>query len=344
MRLVNGTYARGALLVIGATLLACNGDSITQYPSRGGYSNQPGTCSVGPANDAWRNARLTGNREQPVKCPYTVVMPTDIPFTASAYGPKEMTNPNSSGTLGPVYSLISNQIVMSSVSAYWHDDPLVSSNREMTFNQQYFAGSLAPGVGPWTHDSGSVVIDGTVYGSARAYVTLSGSVQSFAGSVLPPSRVIAGQALAFQAKTAVDTNAYSFSWSVDGTGYAGTDDADFVVTLPTAGSHQVTALATTGDGRVQPMTTTVIAELNVGMSGAFSGKPGSQTTLNAVVSAGNGSYSYEWSLNGTVVGTGPSFNYGFGSCADSLHLRVTDSAGNSGYNDAVLRAVDPMCG
>lgn len=141
---------------------ACNGDSVVRPPMGGGQRNQPGSCAVGTLDAAWRNAQIKGEITQPVKCPYTVDIPNqNITFSADIKGPKETVYAGSGAELGPVYSTIDpGVIVMGQLSAYWQDDPNVSTNRTLTFTGNYQAGHYpVGGPGPWSHDSGTVTSD-----------------------------------------------------------------------------------------------------------------------------------------------------------------------------------------
>jgi hypothetical protein len=341
------TRALGAVrLSLTCLLCACVGDSVVQPPKGGGVRNQPGSCATGALNSAWTNARLSGNRTLPVKCPYQVsYVNQGITLGAELFGPKETTSLNGSATLGPVRSTLDNWTVAASQSQYWGDDPNNSSGRRLVFNVNYQGGHIpAGGPGPWSHDSGTVIVDGTVYGQAHAYLTLSGSALTAPGYLVVPGQVVAGIPSQLRAVTDVDTNSYTFSWNVDGTGVA-YNDARLTTTFATPGTHQVTAYATNAAGGVQTISSTVSVALNVSFGGSSSAKPGASVTYSAIIgSGGTAPFSYQWLLNGGQVGTGSTYRYTFGAhCTATLQLNVTDAAGHSGSNSSDLYLIDPNC-
>lgn len=340
---------RAAYLVYSASvalyLSACNGDSVTRYPSRGGLRNQPGNCVIGKLNDAWSSARLSGQQTLPVKCPYQVTVENQsITFAAELFGPKATTSLNGSATLGPVRSTLEFFTVIPSQTQYWGDDPNNSDGRRLVFTANYLAGHIpAGGPGPYAHDSGTVIVDGTYYGQAQAFVTTSGSAEVAPGYLIVPSSIIAGDPYPFRAVTDVDTNAYDFAWSVDGTN-VGNNDADFATAFATAGTHQVTAYATNTGGGVQTLSAMFTVALNAIITGNVSAKSGGSVTYGAVISGGTAPYSYRWYRDGSQVSTASTYRYTFGTqCTAQLQLDVTDAAGNSGSVAEDLYLIDPSC-
>jgi len=343
------TARSGVWLACGATiallLSACVGDSVVQPPTQGGLRNQPGSCVTGALNTAWGSARLSGQRTRPVKCPYQVdYVNQTITLAAELFGPKATTSLNGSATLGPIRSNLDFFTVAPSQWQYWGDDPNNTDGRRLVFTVNYLAGHYpGGGPGPWSHDSGTVIVDGTTYGQAQAYITLSGSALTAPGYLIAPYSTIAGYQYQFRAVTDVDTNAYDFAWSVDGTS-VGNNDADFATTFATAGTHQVTAYATNSAGGVQTMSTTLSVALNVNITGNVSAKPGGIITYGAVVSGGTSPYSYQWYRNGGPVSTASTYRYTFGTeCTALLELYVTDGAGHSGSVSEDLYLIDPNC-
>lgn len=196
------TYsARVIALCAGLFLGACTGDSAVEPPLGGGQRNQPGNCATGALNDAWRNARLSGNRTQPVRCPYTVdLVDQAIVFSADLFGPKETTRSDGFATLWPIRSTLDGWVVVNTQTKPWRDDPNVTTNRMLTFTGNYIAAHYPlGGPGPWSHDSGTVEVPYTNYGPAHAFITLSGSARMTPGYLVTPSRVLVQTAATFRA-------------------------------------------------------------------------------------------------------------------------------------------------
>jgi hypothetical protein len=326
-------------------LAACNpGDIVVRDPSKGGLHNQPGNCVVGPASSAWTNARLSGTQVLPEKCPYNVTTVNErIPLSVDLFGPKSTTYASGFGTLWPVVSTLGdNFVAASSQSVYWQDDMNDPDGRILTFNVWYNAGHYpVGGPGPWSQDSGKVTVDFAVFGVAEAFFRTSGSANVTPGYLMAPAAPVAGNATTFRAITGVDTNAYNFSWRVDGTSRSN-NDADLVTQFATAGSHQVVVYATNASDKVDTMPATVLVRVNVSFTGSESMKSGGTTTFSAVLSGGTSPYTYVWKLNGATVSTSSTYRYTFRNSAQ-LALSVKDARGNTGSNSATLVMIDPNC-
>lgn len=94
-----------AIVAVCGVLSACVGDSVTEVGKGGGLHNSPGSCTTGKLNNAWSQAQLSGQRTQPVNCPYTVDVPNEnIVFSADLKGPKQTIYAGSGAELGPIYS------------------------------------------------------------------------------------------------------------------------------------------------------------------------------------------------------------------------------------------------
>jgi hypothetical protein len=328
-------------------LSACVGDAITEPPKGGGIRNQPGSCSTGALNTVWTNARLNGNRTEPVKCPYQVDYTNQIiVFSASLYGPKQTTDPNGSATLNPIKSNLDGVVVVATQSRYWHDDPNLSTGRTLEFTGDYWAAHYpAGGPGPWSHDSGTVDVFQTYYGTGSAYITLSGSARVSPGYLVVPPSVIAQAPADFRATTDVDTNAYDFAWRVDGSAVTGNNDARLTTTFSLPGTHQVTAFATNSAGGVDSITATVTAHLNITVNGPLTLNKGSGATYSVTIGAGGLTpYTYQWRKNGSVVGTSATYRYAALNCGIVvLTVDVTDSGGHTGTGQLEVETTGGGC-
>lgn len=342
--------SRIAPLVCAATTLclpACVGDSVTEVGKGGGMRNQPGSCSTGPLNNAWTNARLSGNRTQPVKCPYQVdVTNQNIVFSASLYGPKETNSVNGYATLWPIKSTLDGWVVVASQNRNWRDDPNLSTGRTLEFTGSYQAAHYPPGgPGPWSHDSGTVDVFFTSYGTASAYITLSGSARVSPGYLVVPTNVVAQTPADFRATTDVDTNAYDFSWTVDGSPVSANNDAMLTTNFSLPGTHLVTAYATNSSGGVDTISASVTAHLNVTINGPLTLDLTFGATYSVTVGAGGAPpYSYQWRKNGSAVGTGSTYLYRASKCGiTTLTVDLTDSAGQTGRGEIEVQTTGGGC-
>lgn len=170
--------ARCVALVTTILSAACNGETGISTGTGGGHRNQPSSCATGPIDNPWRNARLTGDRTLPVKCPFHVQAPQNIDFAANVYGPKATTTLNGDVTLNPIQSVYDGLTVVSSTWRDWSDDPNNSDGRMVQLTGLYLAGHARPDLyqAPWSHDSGTVTVTGTLYGTANAWITMSARI------------------------------------------------------------------------------------------------------------------------------------------------------------------------
>lgn len=331
-------------------LSACVGDAgVTEPPMGGGQRNQPGSCLTNKLNEAWKNAQLFGQRTQPVKCPYTVDVPNqNIVFSADLKGPKQTIYAGSGAELGPIYSTLEPYpvAVVQRIPAYWQDDPNVTSNRTLTFNGNYQSAHYPPGgPGPWSHDSGTVLVDQTTYGPATAFVTMSGSARLTPGYMVLPYAPINQTFADFRAVTDVDTNAYQFSWNVDGTTLPASDSARLRTTFSTPGVHHVTAFAMNAAGGVDTITSAVTVQLGITINGPLSVTQNSTGTYSATVGAGGASpYTYQWKKNGSAVGTGATYTYFAARCGIvTITVDITDVHGYIGHGSTDVQTVRGTC-
>jgi hypothetical protein len=140
-----------------------------------------------------------------------------------------------------------------------------------------------------------------------------------------------GQATAFDGSGSGDGDGSiaSYEWRVDGEVVGTAETLSYA--FDAAGDHQVRLRVTDDDGGTDAATETVTA--NAAPTAAFSVDPavptaGETTTLDATESADpDGSIaSYEWTVDGDVVGTGETLPYTFGTAgAHEVVLRVADT-------------------
>ena len=313
-------------LALSGLLNACVGDSVTVPPSGGGQRNQPYGCSVGALTNSWTQARLNGNRDLPERCPFLVDAPTTVDFAASLYGPKETTPASGGATLNGIRSVYDQHTVVGSQNRYWFDDPNVSTGRTLQFTGGYFAGYFVPGgQQPWSHDSGSVTAD-THYGPAEAFITMSGAARVFGGDLLVSGNAATGALAAFRAYTDVDTNAYKFSWRIDGVSIKN-NDADLTYTFWKPGNHEVIAFASYLTG-VDTIRKTVWADFVASVSGPAQVSPYESNTWSAAIPGGYPPYTYQWYIDNNPAGTGSSITASFPpETQHHLTFEVWDSQG-----------------
>jgi hypothetical protein len=298
----------------------------------GGARNNPYTCSIGQLNDAWHSARITGDRVQPARCPYQVEVPNQFTaFAANVFAPQETVNATGWAELQNIHSTFDNVVLVPYTYAYWELDPNVSTGLIATLTGNYQAAHYPAGQGPWSHDSGVVDVPITNYGQASAFITLSGSAEANPVIVAQPARIVAQAPATFRAITDVDTNAYDFAWSVDSVAVDSSNNAQLTTTLSMPGPHRITVYATNATD-VMPVDTIVTAELNVTVSGPANISLNTAASYGVVFGAGAvAPFTYQWSKNGVVVGTGATYSYFARTCGTViLTVSVSDAAGHTG--------------
>jgi hypothetical protein len=309
--------------------LGCQPGDFISSPGAGfGIDSNPYGCNIGPLNQPWISARLLGNRTQPLKCPFKFIGAGTIAIAADLTGPKSTIDPNGYATLGPVNSVCDGLQVMAYQDRVWMQDPNVSNGWIAQFNQAYVPGYFNAGHGPWSHDSGTVTVIQTNYGQAKAFFTLSSGNQSFTGDLVLPTQVLAGAAATVRFRTAVDTNSYSFAWTVDGSPISGNDDADLTRTWSSPGTHTISSTATFQNG-TETASATITVKLNISITGPSSVKQGCPAQWDAGVIGATAPNTYYWRLNGTHVGSNSSsYNATVNwTGSKSLSVDVTDNAG-----------------
>lgn len=324
----------GALFVA-----ACLGDVATVTGRRGGQHNTPYPCSTGALNNAWIQARLGGGQQEP-PCPYHVLQTSNVAFAAYVFGPKATTSLNGDVELGPVNSVYDGLQVVPWMPRYWQDDPNASDNRLVQFNGYYLAGYTRPDLGqaPWSHDSGTVIATGTNYGTATAFLTMSGSDDATANLVVVPGGAAVGELVLLRAFPAADTNAYSaYAWKVDGVSVPG-NGAQISYAFTGAGTHTVTALITDLDTTYTASDT--VKAYNVTISGPSTVKPFATCTWSGSASSGTSPYSYSWSALNTSQ-SGQYLDY-TNDAADgssfTIQLSVTDGSGTQAVRTKTVTA------
>jgi hypothetical protein len=336
------------------TLTGCLDNTAVSPPMGGGKANQPYSCSVGALsynNNACVRARLTGQRDLPKQCPFLVDMQSSVDFQASMYGPKETTPASGGADLDGVFSVYDGIPVVSNQHRYYYDDPNVSTGRTVQFSGTYTAGHVQPQVNfPWSHDSGTVTAQ-TIYGDAKAYLTMSGGNRAYGANIAPTLVVPAiytGSAATLRAETEVDTNSYSFDWVVDGVSIAH-NDARLTYAFSLPGNHSVTASAHYLTG-TETISATVYSAFYLGISGPPSIDPNDGGTWSAYIPGGYPPYSYQWYFDGSPAGNGSSYSTTWGPSQNhTIGLYVSDSHGFNGYqtmdvwSSAGGTCLDPPC-
>lgn len=307
---------------------ACVGDAAVITGKGGGQHNTPYNCATGALDNAWRNARLSGDQTDP-PCPYHVYMTEDVNFAGNVYGPKATTSLGGDVTLNTIRSVYDGVPVVSSMWQDWGDDPNNSDGRMVQFRSSYTAGYVRPDLGeaPWSHDSGTVTVTATSYGTANAYIAMTGSNDAFANLIVGPGGAAVGQAVPFRAYPAADTNAYtSYAWQVDGASVPGSG-AVLDYAFSQDGNHTVTSLITDLD-----TTYTVnhsVKAYTVTISGPSSVQPFATCTWSGSASGGTSPYSYSWSAIGASQ-SGQYFDYtndAVDGSSFTIQLTVTDGTG-----------------
>jgi hypothetical protein len=334
-------------------LSACLGDTVTSTGSGGGALNQPGTCVSGPLDDVWGRAQLSGGRTLPEKCPFVVEITQEIDFEAKLHMPKETTPFDGWADLDGIYSTFDGTpVVPSQTHRYYSDDPYVTSNRVVDFTAQYLAGhTVLPGNSPWSHDSGTVEAR-TFYGPARAFITLSAGVHQQGAHLdrIMISAPATGATQFIRAFTEFDTNAYNFSWRVNGQDIA-RNDAILPYNFGLPGDYDVTAFAEYLTG-VDTIQTTLHVGIKTGVVGPGTIDPNVWASWSATEPVGYPPYTYQWWLDGGGPVNGSSYTGMFAaSTQHSLVLQVTDSHGFSDIsyfsfdvNSGTCPPDDPRCG
>jgi hypothetical protein len=147
----------------------------------------------------------------------------------------------------------------------------------------------------------------------------------------PRGMPVVGQATGFDGSGSGDGDGSiaSYEWRVDGE-VVGTADT-LTYAFDAAGDHQVRLRVTDDDGAVDAATETVT--VNAAPTAAFSVDPAVPTAGETLTADASGSTdpdgsiaSYEWTVDGDVVGTGETLPYTFGTAGEhEVVLRVTDA-------------------
>jgi hypothetical protein len=156
---------------------------------------------------------------------------------------------------------------------------------------------------------------------------------AFSVSISPTSVTLdVGQSRNFTSTVTGGTSPYSYQWYLDGSAVSGATGTFYTYRASAAGSHTVYVKVT--DSASTPVTATsntasvtVSGALSVTISpGTVTMDVGQSETFTSTVTGGSGLYTYQWYLNGTLVGTGSNYTFTPGSPGfHNIYLNVTDS-------------------
>lgn len=345
-------------------LSGCGDDGSVTMPPKGGTPIKPNpfSCFVGPSQDpvygiAARNARWSGNLVKALSpdnasCPYAVKfageqlyagVQTNMPYGSLASNDRNLT----------FHGLLSKWTltqVMPGSTKIWTTDPSNSDLMIAEFDNSYTAAvtdlRADPSSNQYTFAYDSGLVDGsTSYGFAQARVIVTGTAVGGSGYIVVPSSVTTANPTLLRAVTVTDTNSYRFSWLVDGQDPQN-PDAQLTTSLSSLpGYHDVYAFARRADNTVDTLHASVYSTFVVSISGPSSVPPYTQYTWSSVIPGGYPPYSYQWTRDGTVVGTAANYTTTFApSQQHTIALNVTDSHGFTASSSIVVTSTASTSG
>jgi multisubunit Na+/H+ antiporter MnhE subunit len=210
--------------------------------------------------------------------------------------------------------------------------------------QWYLDGSSVSGATSlsWTY-SPSASGSHTVYVKVTDSASTPATVQSNSASVtvngafsvtISPSSVTldVGQSKNFTSTVTGGTSPYSYQWYLGGSAISGATSSYYVYTPSSSGSYSIylnvtDSASTPKVAKSNTATVTVNAAFSVSISPTSATLDvGQSKTFTSIVTGGTGSHTYQWYLNGTLVGTGSNYTFTPGSPGfHNIYLNVTDS-------------------
>lgn len=193
---------------------------------------------------------------------------------------------------------------------------------------------------------GPAVPGRTTGNEAQGYAILPGEINPAAHVVSAFGAPLLSRALSFQNTTAIDTGHFTYAWEVDGQPVPNLTGAFLTTQFDVPGNHSVVSRATYADGAVISASSSVNVGLFPDISGTAVAFTGTSYTWNTAADpGGTGPYTYAWSVNYMVVGSGESFAYTFNDAGSTMiRLQVTDANGRVGYATFPLTVYDANCG
>ena len=299
------------------------------------------------ADAIWQSAGLGFTRQEPRRCPYVVYSANDtLPMALQVQAPTN--DYNGLEAWADVYdaanqheSTVTDAPFYVNQVPYVETDDCPSGASLCSDIDGYFVAATTIPV--W--DSAQIGSDlPNSAAVALAWAIMPGRIDSSKYVMGGPYQVTPGYSASWNSAVSNDTASYLYQWLQDGNPIVGATGNGYAATFY-QGQYLLGVIYTRSDYTADTAYKLVTVKLLGSLDGPLGVRPNYACTWSASVSGGDPPYSYEWYLDGALVGTDDSWSDYLSAGGHSLQLVIGDAA-NQTVSQTIGVTVDdtqPSC-